>query len=308
MGYALLVLINLIYAATPTMMKIALTELSPYEMVWLRHSAALFAILPLALFLPRVRLTVHELTTIAVATVLAFSLTSILQAEALLRSSASVGALMVAMEPVATITLAALFLHERISRRMILGLLLGIVGICILSGSSSRQMEGGLLYMVGVISEASLGVFLRPLLRRHHPVHLTFYCLLIASLALLPFQTTLLVDAANLSTTTWSAVLYLGLGCSGLGTLLWLISLRQIEVSKTACMWFVQPVGGSILAVLILGEELVPSTVVGGGIILLALGLVIWGKHREGVSGDGKITLKLGPPRIQIPQSPGHGV
>lgn len=299
MGYVLLIVINLVYAATPTMMKLALSELSPYEMVWLRHSVAMLAILPLALILPRVRLTGHEMLNIIVATVLAFSLTSILQAEALLRSHASVGALMVAMEPVATITLAAIFLHEHISKRMILGLVLGILGLVILAGNDARQMEGGLLYMVGVICEASLGIFLRPLLRRHHPVHITFYCLLVASLALLPFQTTLLVDATAISGTTWSSVLYLGLACSGMGTLLWLISLRQIEVSKTACMWFMQPVGGSILAVLILGETLVLSTVVGGGIILLALGLVLWGKRSNGLGGHGHVGLKLGPPRIQ---------
>lgn len=280
MAYLLLVFINLIYAATPTMMKLALGEISAVEMVWLRHTSAMLAILPLALLFPRTRLTLHELLSISVATLLAFSFTSVLQAEAVLRASASAGALMVAMEPVATITLAAVFLHERISRRMLLGVALGILGIVVLSGHSVRQMEGSLLYMVAVICEASLGIFLRPLLRRHHPVHITLYCLIIASLALLPFQTTLMTDAARLSAISWSAVLYLGLACSGLGTLLWLVSLQKIEVSKTACLWFVQPVGGIILAVIILGEPLTASMLTGGLIILMALGLVLWGNRQ----------------------------
>lgn len=281
MPYALLLLINLIYAATPTMMKLAVAGISPTELVWLRHSLALLAILPFALWLPRVRLTLREAATIVTATLLAFTLTSLMQVHAVQQSGASMGALMVAMEPIATISLAALFLHERISLRLIISVALGIIGLMILSGVGERQMEGSLLYLLAVICEASLGIFLRPLLARHHPSQITFYCLLVASLALLPFQGNVLTHLQAAPALSLWAVAYLGIACSGLGTLFWLVSLKKVAVSQSAVMWFVQPVGGSALAVAILGEPVSMSMIVAGVIILAGLGVVIHHPRRR---------------------------
>ncbi len=275
MSYALLLLINLIYAATPTMMKLAVDDLPPIELVWLRHSVALLAILPIALWLPLARLTLREAATIVTATLLAFTLTSLMQVHAVRQSGASMGALMVAMEPIATISLAALFLRERISPRLIIALVLGIIGMVILSGSGERHLEGSLLYLLAVIFEASLGIFLRPLLTRHHPSQITFYCLLTASVVLLPFQGGVVTHLQTLPGLSFWAVAYLGIACSGLGTLFWLVSLKKVEVSKSAVMWFVQPVGGSALAVIILGEPLSSSMLVAGTVILAGLAIVI---------------------------------
>lgn len=285
MALAILVFINLIYAGAPTMMKLAVTEFPPTTLVWLRHTSALLVIIPFALFAKWPQMQGRALARIALATVLAFTITSLLQVVAMQRSTASVGAMIVAMQPLITIGLAGIFLHEHLSPRLWMACMTALCGFAVISGDSILQLEGNLLYVLAIACESSLGIFLRPLLKDHPPLQITLWCLICASLFLLPFQfTDFVLLAPQVSLPAWGSVIYMGVGCSAMGTVLWLISLQKLEVSKVAIAWFLQPVWGSILPVLVLGERMTPNTILGGGLILSAMGIMLWHSHHSGTS------------------------
>ena len=61
--------------------------------------------------------------------------------------------------------------------------------------------------------------------------------------------------------------LYLGLVITALGYLLWNWALERVEAPRAAVFLTVQPVAGTLLGVLLLGEPASIFTVVGGGLI-----------------------------------------
>jgi drug/metabolite transporter (DMT)-like permease len=280
MRLAFLVLINLIYAGIPTMMKLSLLELPAVSVVWLRHTIAFLILLPLWWFSRHCPFSAREWLRIAIASALAFTMTCLLQVTALQFSSAAAGALMVAIQPIITIALAALFLHEKVSLSLVVALGVALIGFAVLSGQGITQLQGSILYLAAILCESSLGIFLRPLLKLHSPLDITIACLACATVYLLPLQGPLWDTGFAISAKAWTGVIYMGLGCSAIGTLLWLVSLQKMTVSTCAIAWFLQPVWGSVLPILVLGEEPTLETLLGGGLIVLAM-TILFGPRRR---------------------------
>jgi drug/metabolite transporter (DMT)-like permease len=80
-------------------------------------------------------------------------------------------------------------------------------------------------------------------------------------------------EVPNLSTIGWSAVLFLGIGCSALGYLFWYGAIERIEVSRVAALLYAEPLVTFVAAVLLLGER-VSGIIIAGGVLVL-IGVVI---------------------------------
>jgi drug/metabolite transporter (DMT)-like permease len=78
-------------------------------------------------------------------------------------------------------------------------------------------------------------------------------------------------EYANLSTAGWAAILFLGIGCSGLGYLFWYGALKRIEVSRVAAFLYIEPLVTFIAAVILLGEPVRAVTILGGLTVLLSV-------------------------------------
>ena len=71
-------------------------------------------------------------------------------------------------------------------------------------------------------------------------------------------------ELAALSPSGWLCVLFLGLGCSGLAFTLWYAALESMDASQVAAFIYVEPLVTQALARVMLGEPLLPSTLLGG--------------------------------------------
>jgi drug/metabolite transporter (DMT)-like permease len=78
----------------------------------------------------------------------------------------------------------------------------------------------------------------------------------------------------GLSSSTLIAILFLGVGCSGLGYLLWYAALERIEASKVAAFLYLEPLVTLVAAVALLGEPVAPTTVLGGVLVLTGVLIV----------------------------------
>jgi len=83
------------------------------------------------------------------------------------------------------------------------------------------------------------------------------------------------LSSQGLGEITWgivAGVLFLGVVCSGLAMLLWNLALAVLDASLASLTFFAQPVVGTALAVIFLGETLSPLFILGG----LMIGSGIW--------------------------------
>ncbi len=288
MGFFILLTLNLLFAGTPAFFKLASHELSPLNFVWLRHTTALIWLAPLAFYLGVPRMPLADWLRVAAAAACVFSGASLMQAFAMQHATASSGAMIVAMEPVLMMCFSVFFLHERYTGRSGLGFLLAFGGFLLLSwGQGMLQFEGNALYLLAVVCEAIYPVLIVPLIKRYQAPHIVFYCLLCASLFLLPFQNVEILNTfASLSWKGWGSIAYLGIACSGTASVLWLYAMQRMQVSTVVVSWFLQPLWGNLLAIWLLSETLTLNTYFGGSMIIGAIVLLCWKSAPTTVPAD----------------------
>jgi drug/metabolite transporter (DMT)-like permease len=86
-------------------------------------------------------------------------------------------------------------------------------------------------------------------------------------------------EAAGLSVAGWASVLYLAILSTVLANLIFYTLVSRQEVSRLGIQLYLVPVVSAVGGVLILGEGLGLATLVGGGLLLFAIGLATSGRH-----------------------------
>jgi drug/metabolite transporter (DMT)-like permease len=178
--------------------------------------------------------------------------------------------------PLITGLLAALLIQEPMSRRQIAGAVIGLAGVLFLiSGGSlalwrSMTVNVGDLIMVGAVALWSLYSVLGRRVMRHRPA--------ISATALSTFMALplLLIVAAweissrgvNLSPQLLAAILYIGVVPTVVGFLTWNEGVRRLGSSGAMVFYNTLPLYGAVLGVMLLGEKIGWSHLIGGALII----------------------------------------
>lgn len=227
---------------------------------------------------------------IALVGVLTFFVSPYLQMTGLRQTRAIDGALMVAMEPLFTILTACLVLGERLRISQIGSILVALLGAGILTELSwsrgavlsEARLAGNLIVLASMFSETAYSVLSKPALERRSPLIFVTGGL-VTGTALL-FVANVLIDGPrrlagfaplveNQRIGDCLAFLYLGLGCTLFGYLYWMVVLAKTPVSLMALTLYVQPVLGIVWGRILLDEPVTASTLIGAGLIVIALWL-----------------------------------
>ena len=255
--------------------KIALAEMSFAHMVLYRFLFAMPALLPL-LVTHRPGLNRREWGLLVVASFFGVPLQFLIQFYALSITTVSHAALMVGMMPVILAVGAAVFAHERmdlVGWMALAGSTCGAGLIALSAGSHAKggaTLAGDLLVVVSLLIALSWILINKGLMERHSHVVVTAYGLAIGTLMLMvwvPVQYGM-PPVAGVSLKAWLALAGSGVLCTATTTLLWNWGMTQVPASQAGVLLNMEPLIGSLLGVVVLGERLGPSAWVGGGLIL----------------------------------------
>jgi len=255
--------------------KIALAEMSFAHMVLYRFLFAMPALLPL-LVTHRPGLSRREWGLLAVASFFGVPLQFLIQFYALSITTVSHAALMVGTMPVILAVGAAVFAHERmdgVGWMALAGSTCGAGLIALGAGSHAKggaTLEGDLLVVVSLLIALSWILINKELMERHSHVVVTAYGLAIGTLMLMVWVPVRygMPPVAGVSVKAWLALAGSGVLCTATTTLLWNWGMTQVPASQAGVLLNMEPLMGSLLGVLVLGERLGPSAWVGGGLIL----------------------------------------
>ncbi len=288
-----LIACNLIWAANPAVQKILLESHTPIQTGWLRYSSSFAAYLAFAMFgrikprstlgalvspafvLPgQVRRTDwFMLTLIGFA---AFCFTPVLQISGLDSARAVDNVLVIVLEPLTCIALAALFLRERINRPQWIGIALAVLGFALFTGMKSLDSRGigTLLMLVSVIGDALFTVLGRKLLTRIRGVALygttQFIGLMILTVVCI-LAPDGLPHLGHISLRDLGAVFWIGPLGTAFTFAYWSWALEKVPVAAMALTLFVQPVCGVLLSYFWLGDRLSVMQGFGAALMLLAV-------------------------------------
>lgn len=267
-----------LWGGTAIANKIAVAEIDPMSAGVLRSMLAGFIAITVvaALRLPLPTGLGNKLLLVLVGTA-SFAAWPMLLSLGLGYTTANHAALVMALIPVSTGLIAAMFDRRMPRLGWWGGVALALIGTVILVterggplGVEGASLAGDLIVLAGV-GICGLGYVvggrLTPLIGTRA---VTFWGLACASVVLVPVFIALAprTDWAAVSATGWGAIAYLTLMSSLLGYALWFWALAHGGIARIGALQFAQPVLTLVLAALILAEAITPPLVVAGAVII----------------------------------------
>lgn len=194
-------------------------------------------------------------------------------------------ALINAFNPVVTGLLAALFLQERLARIQYLGGAIACFGVLVLltQGNLTQLIAQGInrgdgLMLAAVLCWAIYALLIKQLSPRYSGLTLTFYAAVSGCLQLLILATgeQWWQQLGSLSTASLIALAYMGFAASGVGYLLFNLSVERIGPTRTASVVYGGvPVFVAILAGLFFQEAITPTMMISMGLIGIGVQFVL---------------------------------
>jgi len=205
-----------------------------------------------------------------------FTLHILIQVAGLMTTTATNTGWIISVSPLAMAVLAFLFLHERIGWNGVAGIAVATTGIVVLVSRGHPASLGWLrstgdwLVLASAHTWAFYTVATRDLVRRRHPLAVTFGILLIvaAFTAILFAATADLASVRSLSPRAIAALLYLAIPGLVIGQWFWQEGVAKLGAARAGLYLYLEPLSTLVLAVPLLGEPFGLFVALGGGLVL----------------------------------------
>ena len=191
--------------------------------------------------------------------------------------NAGVLAVLNASVPMMSGFIASVFFKDRLYKKQILGLVIGVIGVVILmsenlfggqgaeSGSGLLPMGYALLACVGYAVGANIT---RNYLDNVSPVAITAGSLIIASVIMLPVAVYEFPYGKSISITAWVAVICIGVFSTAIALIFMNQLIKSIGPVRATSITLVIPIFAIIFGYLLLGEALDTPAIIGSMVIL----------------------------------------
>lgn len=246
---------------------------SAYAMTFLRFFASAVTVLVMMPCYKAKRPALRDLPLFFLAALAAYSLYAFLMTIGAKTVTASVSSFIMAFSPALTPVFALLFLKEHMNRLRWIAVGIGFLGVLImLFSDASFSIEGGVLWVLLSAALFSMyNIIQRKLLKKYTGFEVTAYATILGTLTLLPFLPTAVQEVRVAPISASLVVVLLGI-ISAVAYIFWAMALKLANhTAEVTNFMFLTPVLTTILGFILI-QELPPiSTILGGGLMLLAL-------------------------------------
>ena len=283
--YARLIAVPAIWGGTFVAGKHVVAVLSPIMGSFARYVIACVALLVAAFVLEGglPRLSRQQLFSTFLLGALGVFAYNLFFMGALERLPGSRAALIIALNPVITITISALALKERLRGHRWLGVAIALFGVWIvisrgdIASIASAGIGAGELFMLAAVTSWALYTVIgRKVLGGLTPLAATNYAALWGTL-LLGIVAAPQIPDLRLAQFDWrmtGALLYLGVCGTALAFVWYYTSIKKLGTAVASIFTNLVPVFGVTISVLLLGEPLLMSMLIGGAIAIVGVMMV----------------------------------
>jgi drug/metabolite transporter (DMT)-like permease len=257
--------------------KSGLSTVPPMLFALLRYAVASVLLVPLALARGGVARLPQPIPwkTLLLMSLAGVTVYYILFNLALAYTTASQTALIQSSFPAVVAIMAFLWLHERVSRRRVVGIALAVVGVVLIVANTEADASARDPLLGNALAFASVlvwGVYtiLAKRMSKADPIAVTATISLIGAILLIP---AVLIEGANISLSSipasgWVPIIYLGALASAASYLLFSRALRDIDASLVGTFINLSPVLGVAAGVVVLDESVTVPAIIGGIMVL----------------------------------------
>ncbi|MCL6442992.1 MAG: DMT family transporter [Alicyclobacillus sp.] len=262
--------------------KMMLTTIQPIELVWLRYVVALVT-LSLAMLATKQSWKIHwrHVPLVAVIGLIGYAVSIWTQFLGTKLSTAQMGAMITSSTPAFMVLFGWMFLGEKITFRRALSVGLATIGVLMIVGVGGIRHSyevGGIILVIAALTWALMSVLVKRVPSDYSQLKVTLYAICVATVVLTPMavpQLTRTPIGMWLQPSTWGGVLYLGVVSTAGAFFLWNKGLQMVDASSGGLYFFFQPLVGTFLGWLILGEVVGLSFWLGAALILISVMLVL---------------------------------
>lgn len=190
------------------------------------------------------------------------------------RLDAGTSAMIVGLGPILIAVLAGVLLREGFPRTLLLGVTVAFAGVVVIGVASSTHTAttaGVLLCVASAFAYAGGVVAQKVVLRVLTPVQMVFSCAVIGTVVCIPFAPQLVRQLGPAHAEGW--VVYLGLGPTALGFVLWGFALTRTSAGKLAATTYLVPPISVLLGWIWLGESPASLAYLGGALALVGVAI-----------------------------------
>jgi drug/metabolite transporter (DMT)-like permease len=180
---------------------------------------------------------------------------------------------------------AALLAEERFTTARAWGLVLGFLGIVVLTGEDVLNLtDSSVLGQIAVVASAACygisSTYTRTLLRRYDPVSLSVLQLMMGTLLSIPLL--LVLEGApgygSMSVEATGSLIALGLGGTGIGYIAYVWMIEHMGSVRASLVTYIVPVVALVLGWAVLDESIGWNTLAGAALIVVGVATVARGQ------------------------------
>ncbi|RID88507.1 DMT family transporter [Peribacillus asahii] len=271
-----------IWGGMYVVVKVVVDVVPPLELVWFRYVIAIFALLIIGVVTKQSwRIGKRDWLLLFMIGLIGNTVSIVTQEVGTMLSTAQMGAIITSTTPAFMVLFARIILKEKITFKKAISIILATIGVCMIVGNtnidSSHQL-GGVSLLIAALTWSLMSVLIKRVPEQYSQIVVTSYAILVAIALLTPFTINRLTELdfqAMMHPSIWAGLLYLGVISTACGFLLWNRGLQMLNASSGGLFFFFQPIVGTFLGWLLLGEQIGLSFWIGTLLIFIGVLLVI---------------------------------
>lgn len=279
-GWWLFAAVALLNGISYVFIRVAVEEVPPLVVVWLRTGVAAMVLVPIALQRGVLRGFTRRWREMVVLTLVQVAGPFLLITYGEQYVTSSLAGLLVSTEPVLVLLLlVGLGLYrrdrvrERVSTAQVVGMLLGLAGVAALLGvdvgRSGPQLFGASLVLLAALSYAVASFLIRRATRDDDPIGVIAVIVVITTVLLTPAALPALPgQVPDLPAT--ASIVALGVLCTAGAFMAYFALLAEVGPSRGAVVFFATPVVTVVAGAMILDEAVTATTLL--GLVLIVIG------------------------------------
>lgn len=275
-------IVSIIYGVTFTIAKDVMPlYIDAYGFILLRVGGSVLLFWLVWLFMPKEKLALSDFPRIIAAAFFGVAFNMLTFFKGLSLTSPISAAVIMVSTPMIVLTLSAIIMKERMQKRMVFGIILGLIGTAFLIlygksiGSATNAGLGNFLVLVNAISYGFYLIIVKKLMDKYNAFTFVKWIYLFGFIMVLPF------GWSQFQTVNWALVpmnicwkiVFVVIFSTFLTYLLNLLSMKELKPTTVAVFIYLQPLFATIFAISLGKDEL--SLVKIGSAVLIFVGVYL---------------------------------
>jgi drug/metabolite transporter (DMT)-like permease len=269
-------IVSIIYGITFTIAKDVMPKyIDAYGFILLRAGGSMLLFWLVWLFMPKEKIAINDFPRIVAAAFFGVAFNMLTFFKGLSLTSPISASVIMVSTPMIVLVLSAIIMKERMKKRMIFGIVLGLIGTASLIlygksiGDTSQSGLGNFLVLVNAISYGFYLIIVKKLMNKYNAFTFVKWIYLFGFIMVLPFGWSefTAVDWTIMPTDIYWKIGFVVVISTFLTYLLNLLSMKELKPTTVAVFIYLQPLFATVFAIS-LGKDTLSLVKIGSALLI----------------------------------------